>query len=128
MVRNKNTQMQMIVMNVESFIPENHLLRKINNCIDFDFIYDLAAPYYSAFWRKSIDPVSLIKMLLVGFLYGIKSERRLVEEVSLGRVPTIRMGIFASLIFRNFRSVSEDIAASTSSERDEKWRNNQPRR
>ncbi|MCI8791968.1 MAG: transposase [Eubacterium sp.] len=42
-----------------------------------------AAPYYSHVGRKFIDPVILIKMLLIGYLYRIKSERRLEEEVSL---------------------------------------------
>ncbi len=64
-------------------IPEDHLLRRIKNCINFDFIYEKAAPYYSPVGRKSIDPVVLIKMLLIGYLYGIKSERRLEEDVSL---------------------------------------------
>jgi ISPsy22, transposase len=45
--------------------------------------YEKAVPYYSPVGRKSIDPVVLIKMLLIGYLYGIKSERRLEEEVSL---------------------------------------------
>ena len=58
-------------------------MRKLNRIISFDFIYDLLAPYYPATGRPSIDPVSMFKMLLVGYLYGIKSERRLEEEVRL---------------------------------------------
>lgn len=45
--------------------------------------YEKAAPYYSNVRRKSIDPVILIKMLLVGYLYGTKSERWLEEEISM---------------------------------------------
>ena len=73
----------MIFVDMESLIPENHLLRKINRTVSFDFIYDLLAPYYPATGRPSVDPVSMFKMLLIGYLYGIKSERRLVEEVQL---------------------------------------------
>ena len=51
--------------------------------VSFDFIYDLLAPYYPANGRPSVDPVSMFKMLLVGYLYGIKSERRLVQEIQL---------------------------------------------
>lgn len=51
--------------------------------VSFDFIYDLVAPYYPANGRPSVDPVSMFKMLLVGYLYGIKSERRLVQEIQL---------------------------------------------
>ena len=74
--------MQQIFLDIDSMIPQNHLLRRIKNCVNFDFIYEKVAPYYSHTGRKSIDPVVMIKMLLVGYLYGIKSERRLVEEVS----------------------------------------------
>lgn len=76
-------QIQMVILDIDSMIPEDHLLRRIKNCVNFDFIYEKAAPYYSPVGRKSIDPVVLIKMLLIGYLYGIKSERRLEEEVSL---------------------------------------------
>ncbi len=64
-------------------IPQNHLLRQIKSGTNFDFIYEKVAPYYSHTGRKSIDPVVMIKILLTGYLYGIKSERRLEEEVSL---------------------------------------------
>ena len=67
----------------ERRIQENHLLRKIDQVISFDFIYDLVAPYYPANGRPSVDPVSMFKMLLVGYLYGVKSERRLVQEFQL---------------------------------------------
>ena len=73
----------MIFVDIESLIPENHLLRKIERMVSFDFIYDLLAPYYPATGRPSVDPVSMFKMLLIRYLYGIKSERRLVEEVQL---------------------------------------------
>ena len=83
MMGKKDGQMQMIIMDIEEFIPKNHLLKKINKHIDFNFIYEKAAPYYSKTGRPSIDPVCQTKMLLVGYLYGIKSERRLVEDVAL---------------------------------------------
>ena len=73
----------MIFVDIESLIPETHLLRKIERMVSFNFIYDLLAPYYPATGRPSVDPVSMFKMLLIGYLYGIKSERRLVEEVQL---------------------------------------------
>jgi len=62
---------------------KDHLLRKIKAKIDFDFIYEEAKTYYSPIGRPSIDPVYLIKMLLVGYLYGVRSERRLEEEITL---------------------------------------------
>lgn len=78
MIESRKSQISALHM-----IPENHLLRKIDRIISFDFIYEILAPYYPATGRPSIDPVSMFKMLLVGYLYGIKSERRLEEEVRL---------------------------------------------
>ncbi|PWJ47973.1 transposase [Faecalicatena contorta] len=83
MMGKQDTQIQMVILNLDAMIPSNHLLRQIKNTVNFDFIYEKAAPYYASTGRKSIDPVVLFKMLLIGYLYGIKSERRLEEEVSL---------------------------------------------
>ena len=83
MMGHQSRQMAMLFVDIESLIPEAHLLRKIERMVSFDFIYDLLAPYYPATGRPSVDPVSMFKMLLIGYLYGIKSERRLVEEVQL---------------------------------------------
>ena len=83
MMGHQSRQMAMLFVDIESLIPETHLLRKIERMVAFDFIYDLLAPYYPATGRPSVDPVSMFKMLLIGYLYGIKSERRLVEEVQL---------------------------------------------
>lgn len=83
MMGKKDRQMQMLFIDINTMIPENHLLKQIDKKINFGFIYELAAPYYSTTGRKSVDPVMMIKMLLIGYLYGIKSERRLVEEVNL---------------------------------------------
>ena len=83
MMGKKDGQMQMIVMDICELIPQKHLLKQIDKYVNFDFIYEKAMPYYSKLGRKSIDPVCMIKMLLVGYLYGIKSERRLEEEITL---------------------------------------------
>ncbi len=73
----------MLFIDINELVLENHLLKQIDRIVDFAFIYELAGPYYATKGRKSIDPVTLIKMLLIGYLYGIKSERQLVEDVQL---------------------------------------------
>lgn len=84
MMGKKDGQTEMIILtSIDALIPESHLLRKINRHIDFSFVYEKSAPYYSDKGRPSIDPVCLIKMLLVGYLYGVKSERRLTEDIAL---------------------------------------------
>lgn len=75
-------QLEMELLVLDEFVEQGHLLRKIQETIDFDFIYDLVAPLYAENQgRPSIDPVVLFKMSLLQFLYGIRSEERLVDEV-----------------------------------------------
>lgn len=68
---------------LEKHIPSDHLLRQINEFLDFDAIRQHLKPFYSHTGRPSIDPELMIRMLLVGYCYGIRSERRLCEEVEL---------------------------------------------
>jgi transposase len=67
---------------LEQHIPDDHLLRQIDRFLDFDTIRQYLAPYYSHTGRPSIDPELMIRMLLLGYCYGIRSERRLCEEVN----------------------------------------------
>ena len=83
MMGRQSGQLSMMVMDLSELIPNNHLLRRISQVISFDFIYEILEPYYPSNGRPSFDPVSMFKMLLVGYLYGIKSERRLVQEIQL---------------------------------------------
>ena len=79
----REKQQQMELVNMEQMVPEDHLLRKVDRAVDFSFIYDLCAPLYCADnGRPAIDPEILFRMLLVGYLYGIKSEARLEEEIN----------------------------------------------
>jgi len=67
--------------NLEQHIPINHLLRKIDQFLDFDQIRQHLQSFYSHTGRPSVDPELMIRMLLIGYCYGIRSERRLCEEV-----------------------------------------------
>lgn len=75
-------QIQMFLIDMEALIPSNHLLEKIDKSISFSFIYNRLALYYPHHGRPSVDPVSLFKMFRIGYLYGIKSEPRLVEDIN----------------------------------------------
>lgn len=66
--------------NLEDHIPQNHLLRGIDQCLDLSELRQHLANYYSHTGRPSIDPELIIRMLIVGYSYGIRSERRLCEE------------------------------------------------
>jgi len=67
---------------LEHHIPDDHLLRQIDQLLDFDAIRQHLTPHYSHTGRPSIDPELMIRMLLLGYCYGIRSERRLCEEVN----------------------------------------------
>jgi transposase len=68
---------------LEDQVPENHLLRLIDKHISFDFVRERLKQSYSDMGRPSIDPELLLRILLIGYLYGITSERRLVEELRM---------------------------------------------
>ena len=68
---------------LEDQVPENHLLRLIDKHVRFDFVRERLKQSYSEMGRPSIDPEVLLRMLLLGYLYGITSERRLVEELRM---------------------------------------------
>jgi transposase len=68
---------------LERHVPAGHLLRAIDRFVDLDDLRQHLAPFYSPIGRPSIDPELLIRMLLVGYCFGIRSERRLCEEVHL---------------------------------------------
>lgn len=72
-----------IMKTPNELVPKDHLLRELKEKIDFSFIDEITKPYYSNIGRPGIPPQILFKMLFVKYLYGIKSLRRLVEEVEL---------------------------------------------
>ncbi|MGM0847433.1 MAG: transposase, partial [Bacillota bacterium] len=63
---------------------QDHLLRKIDQYIDFSFILEKVRPYYCEDnGRPSLDPLVLFKMMFIGYLYGIRSERQLEKEIQM---------------------------------------------
>jgi transposase len=68
---------------LERHVPTGHLLRSIDRFVDLSEVRGHLAPFYSSTGWPSIDPELLVRMLLVGYCYGIRSERRLCEEVHL---------------------------------------------
>ena len=81
MTRGKGRECKTMLVNIDNLVPQGHFLRKLDATVSFDFVYEIMAPLYSDRGRPSVDPVLLIKMLLVGYFYNIDSERKLEEEV-----------------------------------------------
>lgn len=82
LTKNDGYQSRIETVMIENLVSEDHLLRKIDKYIDFSFIYELVEDKYCLDnGRPSIDPIVLFKMIFIGYLYGIRSERRLMEEI-----------------------------------------------
>jgi transposase len=69
--------------NLEDHVPSNHLLRGVDRFLDLDSLREHLAPFYSHTGRPSVDPELMVRMLIIGYCFGIRSERRLCEEVHL---------------------------------------------
>jgi transposase len=69
--------------NLDSHVPADHLLRGIDRCLDLRELRRQLAPFYSHTGRPSIDPELMVRMLRIGYSFGLRSERRLCEEVHL---------------------------------------------
>jgi transposase len=79
-----NKQIGMEFVCIEELVPKDHLLRKIDRVVDFDFIRDKVKDLYCADnGRPAVDPVVLFKMLFLGYLFGVRSERQLVREIQV---------------------------------------------
>lgn len=68
---------------LEDRVPSGHLLRLIDAVLDLGDLHRLLAPFYSHTGRPSVDPELMMRMLIIGYCFGIRSERRLCEDVSL---------------------------------------------
>jgi hypothetical protein len=72
---------------LEEAIPDDHLVRAISAVLDLSWVHDELEPYYSRLGRPSVDPALMIRMLIVGYVFAIRSERALCREV----VPTANL-------------------------------------
>ena len=92
---------------LEDQVPANHLLRKLDALLDFDLVRKQLEPFYSEIGRPSVDPELMIRMLLIGYCYSIRSERRLCDEVRFNPPTGGSAGLASKRqcrIIRRFRS------------------------
>ena len=74
-------QLKYHMVTIEDLVPGDHFLRKLEAALDLSFVYEETAHLYSRVnGRPPIDPVVMVKYVLVGFLYGIPSERQIEER------------------------------------------------
>jgi transposase len=68
---------------LDDHVPADHLLRRIDRFLDLESVRTALKPFYSSIGRPSVDPELMMRMLIVGYCMGLRSERRLCEEVHL---------------------------------------------
>jgi hypothetical protein len=78
---NRDQGQLLYCFNLDEVVPEDHLVRAIAAVLDLSWVYAELAPYYSRFGRPSLDPVLMIRMLIVGYVFAIRSERALCRDV-----------------------------------------------
>ena len=121
MGRQTGDQSQLFYLfNLESRIPVGHLLRRINPVVTgiLAGFREKLAPFYSEIGRPSIDPELMLRMLIVGYCYGIRFERRLCEEVELHLAYAGSAGSISMIrcpITRPFRSIVTAASATVTS-------------
>ena len=83
-MRKKDNRQEVVITDIEGIVPKEHLLRKIERVMDYEWIYERLCPYYCADnGRPGTDPVVLIKMVLIQHLFGIPSLRQTYREIQV---------------------------------------------
>ena len=95
--RRKDARREPVIVDLEALVPEDHLLRKIERVMDYEWLYALLSPYYCHDnGRPGIDPVVLIKMVLIQHLFGIASLRADMLPGNTGERRTAGSWIWAA--------------------------------
>lgn len=82
-VKNTSERAQIELVSLEDLVPSDHLVRKLDAAIDFSFIYDVVKDLYKPYGRESIDPVVLVKIIFIQYVFGISSMRKTIGEIEV---------------------------------------------
>jgi Transposase and inactivated derivatives len=109
MTNRKNAKLDSIILStLNDLVPQNHLVRKIENCLDFNFIYDLVKPLYSSHGRPSIDPVVLFKMMFINIIFGVNSMRKTCTEIEVNVAYRWFLGLSVDEKIPNYSTFSQN--------------------
>ena len=81
--RNQDQGQLFYSFDLDAAVPDDHLVRAISRVLDLTWVHDELVPHYSRIGRPSIDPVLMIRMLIVGYVFAIRSERALCREIQV---------------------------------------------
>ena len=109
MTNRNNTKFDSIIMHtLDELVPQDHLVRKLENALDFRFIYPKVRHCYSRHGRPSIDPVVLFKMLMINILFGYNSMRRTCQEIQVNLAHRWFLGLAIDESVPNFSTWSQN--------------------
>ena len=109
MTNRNNTKFDSIIMHtLDELVPQDHLVRKLENALDFRFIYPKVRHFYSRHGRPSIDPVVLFKMLMINILFGYNSMRRTCQEIQVNLAHRWFLGLAIDESVPNFSTWSQN--------------------
>lgn len=93
---------------IEEYVPEDHIVRKLEEALDWNFIYPLVRPLYSSTGRPSVDPVVLFKMIFINYTFGINSMRKTCEEIKVNLAYRWFLGIPMDEAVPNYSTWSQN--------------------
>ena len=106
--RNNAKNFGFMMGTIEEYVPENHLVRKLEETIEWGFIYPRVSSLYSDMGRPSIDPVILFKMIFINYTFGINSMRRTCEEIKVNLAYRWFLGIGLEESVPNYSTWSQN--------------------
>jgi len=95
---------------IEDLVPMDHLVRKLESVIDWNFIYKIVEDLYSTIGRRSIDPVVLFKMVFINYVFGINSMRKTCKEIQVNLAYRWFLGLDVNDSVPNFSTYSKNYA------------------
>ena len=108
MTRRNNKNDSIILNTIEELVPQNHDIRMLESCIDWNFIYPLVENLYSDVGRPSIDPVVLFKMIFINIIFGIGSMRKTCREIQVNLAYRWFLGISMDEKVPNYSTWSQN--------------------
>ena len=109
--RAKNLRNNLQIVDLEGMVPQDHLVRKLDRVVDYTHIYDLVEEFYCEDnGRPAVDPVVLVKMVLIQHLFGIKSLRQTVKEIDMNIAYRWFLGFDLTTSIPHFATVSYAFA------------------
>ncbi|MGX8833829.1 IS1182 family transposase [Amedibacillus sp. YH-ame6] len=108
MTRRSSKHDSIILNTIEDLVPQDHDVRKLDSCIEWDFIYPLVKELYSDFGRPSIDPVVLFKMVFINIIFGVHSMRKTCREIQVNLAYRWFLGISMDEEVPNYSTWSQN--------------------